>query len=151
MLFRFLLVILIFGTVTSSFAARLVPNDKSVSIQDVVYVEPVHDDGIKDFRLRYRTEDILLLFKSCYETISFLGTTKYKRKKHKLTEEEVSKQCFCICDKVREKHDPKQFLVKSPLEIHNIIAPLANDCLKKHGQSWYDDVEPDKEKKDDSR
>ena len=99
----------------------------------------------------YKTEDILLLFKSCYETIHFLGTTKYKRKKHKLTEIDVSKQCFCICDKVREKHNPTQFLVKSPLEIHNIIAPLANDCLKETGQSWYDDVEPDKEKKDDDR
>ena len=99
----------------------------------------------------YKTEDILLLFKSCYETIHFLGTTKYKRKKHKLTEIDVSKQCFCICDKVRKKHNPKQFLVKSPLEIHNIIAPLANDCLKETGQSWYDDVEPDKEKKDDDR
>ena len=98
----------------------------------------------------YKTEDILLLFKSCYETIHFLGTTKYKRNKHKLTEIDVSKQCFCICDKVRKKYNPKQFLVKSPLEIHNIIAPLANDCLKETGQSWYDDVEPDMEKKDDS-
>ena len=99
----------------------------------------------------YKTEDILLLFKSCYETIQFLAGTKYKRHSQKLTEIDVSKQCFCICDKVRKKHNPKQFLVKSPLEIHNIIAPLANDCLKETGQSWYDDVEPDKEKKDDSR
>jgi len=95
----------------------------------------------------YKTEDILLLFKSCYETIQFLTSTKYKRHPKKLTEIEVSKQCFCICDKVREKHNSKQFLVKSPLEIHNIIAPLATDCLKEEGQSWYDDVEPDMEKK----
>ena len=99
----------------------------------------------------YKTEDILLLFKSCYETIHFLGTTKYKRSKQKLTEIDVSKQCFCICDKVREKHNSKQFLAMSPLEIHNIITPLANDCLNERGQSWYDDVEPDKEKKDDTR
>ena len=99
----------------------------------------------------YKTEDILLLFKSCYETIQFLAGTKYKRHSQKLTEIEVSKQCFCICDKVREKHNPKQFLVKSPLEIHNIITPLANDCLKEKGQSWYDDVEPDTEQKDDDR
>ena len=99
----------------------------------------------------YKTEDILLLFKSCYETIQFLATTKYKRKKHKLTEIDVSKQCFCICDKVREKHNPTRFLAKSPLEIHNIITPLANDCLREKGQSWYDDVEPDMEKKDDDR
>ena len=103
-----------------------------------------------DKREVYKTEDILLLFKSCYETITFLSTTKYKRNKHKLTEVDVSKQCFCICDKVREKYNPKQFLVKSPLEIHNIIAPLAKECLKENEQSWYDDVEPDKEKKDDS-
>ena len=95
----------------------------------------------------YKTEDILLLFKSCYETIQFLAGTKYKRTRQKLTEIDVSKQCFCICDKVREKHNPKQFLVKSPLEIHNIITPLANDCLNEQGQSWYDDVEPDMEKK----
>ena len=99
----------------------------------------------------YKTEDILLLFKSCYETIQFLAGTKYKRHIQKLTEIEVSKQCFCICDKVREKHNPKQFLVKSPLEIHNIITPLSNDCLNERGQSWYDNVEPDKEKKDDTR
>ena len=97
----------------------------------------------------YKTEDILLLFKSCYETIHFLGTTKYKRNKHKLTEVDVSKQCFCICDRVREKYNPKQFLVKSPLEIHNIITPLAKLCLEEKGQSWYDDVEHDKEQKDD--
>jgi hypothetical protein len=98
----------------------------------------------------YKTEDILLLFKSCYETIHFLGTTKYKRNKHTLTEIDISKQCFCVCDKVRKKYNPKHFLVKSPLEIHNIITPLANDCLKETEQSWYDDVEPDMEKKDDS-
>ena len=99
----------------------------------------------------YKTEDILLLFKSCYEAIQFLAGTKYKRHSQKLTEIDVSKQCFCICDKVREKHNPTQFLAKTPLEIHNIITPLANDCLNERGQSWYDDVEPDKEKKDDSR
>ena len=99
----------------------------------------------------YKTEDILLLFKSCYETIQFLAGTKYKRHSRILTEIDVSKQCFCICDKVREKHNPTQFLAKTPLEIHNIITPLANDCLNEKGRSWYDDVEPDKEKKDDSR
>ena len=103
-----------------------------------------------DKREVYKTEDILLLFKSCYETIHFLGTTKYKRNKHKLTEVDVSKQCFCICDKIREKHNPKQFLVKPPLEIHNIIAPLTDDCLKDTLTHWYDDVDPDMEKKDDS-
>ena len=127
MLFRVLLLILIMGVGLPSFAHEQL-----------------------DKREVYKTEDILLLFKSCYETIHFLGTTKYKRNKHKLTEVDVSKQCFCICDKIREKHNPKQFLVKPPLEIHNIIAPLADDCLKETGQSWYDDVEPDKENKDDS-
>ena len=111
----------------------------------------VHEIVPTSQREVYKTEDILLLFKSCYETIYFLCNTKYKRSRKELKEEDVSKQCFCICDKVREKHNPKQFLVKSPLEIHNIITPLANDCLNEQGQSWYDDVEPDKEKKDDSR
>jgi len=128
MLFRFLLVILIMGVGLPSFA---------------------HEEQL-DKKEVYKTENILLLFKSCYETIQFLAGTKYKRNRQKLTEIDVSKQCFCICDKVREKHNPKQFLAKSPLEIHNIIAPLANDCLKETGQSWYDNVEPDKEKKDDS-
>jgi|TARA_B100000586_G_C19834087_1_gene311741 hypothetical protein len=137
MLFRFLLVIFILTSSLEVFADQH-PNQ-----------QVAHE--IIEKREVYKTEDILLLFKSCYETIQFLGTTKYKRKKLKLTEIDISQQCFCICDKVREKYAPKQFLVKSPLEIHNIIAPLANDCLKKHGQSWYDDVEPDKEKKDDSR
>mgnify|MGYP004220330595 CR=1 FL=1 len=111
----------------------------------------VHEIVPRSQKEVYKTEDILLLFKSCYEAIQFLAGTKYKRHSQKLTEIDVSKQCFCICDKVRKKHNPKQFLVKSPLEIHNIIAPLANDCLKETGQSWYDDVEPDKEKKDDDR
>ena len=111
----------------------------------------IHDRIPIIHRVLYKTEDILLLFKSCYETIYFLGNTKYKRTKKELTAEEVARQCFCICDKVREKHNPKQFLVKSPLEIHNIITPLANDCLNERGQSWYDNVEPDKEKKDDTR
>ena len=127
MLFRVLLLILIMGVGLPSFAHEQL-----------------------DKREVYKTEDILLLFKSCYETIHFLGTTKYKRNKHKLTEVDVSKQCFCICDKIREKHNPKQFLVKPPLEIHNIIAPLTDDCLKETGQSWYDDVVADKENKDDS-
>ncbi len=111
----------------------------------------VHEIVPRSQKEVYKTEDILLLFKSCYEAIQFLAGTKYKRHSQKLTEIDVSKQCFCICDKVREKHNPTQFLEKSPLEIHNIITPLANDCLNEQGQSWYDDVEPDKEKKDDSR
>ena len=126
-----------------------------ICVGTLSFAQPQHEVIIHDRiplvkRDTYKTEDILLLFKSCYETIQFLAGTKYKRNRQKLTEIDVSKQCFCICDKVREKHNPKQFLVKSPLEIHNIITPLANDCLNENDQSWYDDVEPDKEKKDDS-
>ena len=72
----------------------------------------------------YKTEDILLLFKSCYETIYFLGNTKYKRSKKELKEEDVSRQCFCICDKIRAIYKPKEFLDRPPIEIHNIIKPL---------------------------
>jgi hypothetical protein len=101
----------------------------------------------------YKTEDILLLFKSCYETIHFLATTKYKRSEPKITELGISKQCFCICDKVREKYEPKQFLEKSPNQIHNIIAPLSDRCILEIGLTWYNDVEQKliEEKKDDSR
>ena len=76
----------------------------------------------------YRTEDILLLFKSCYETIYFLGNTKYKRSKRELQEEEVSKQCFCICDKIRSMYKPSEFLDRPPIDIHNIIKPLTAEC-----------------------
>ena len=137
MFFRVLLVILMLASFTEALADTH-PNQ-----------QVVHE--IIEKREVYKTEDILLLFKSCYEAIQFLAGTKYKRHSQKLTEIDVSKQCFCICDKVREKHNSKQFLAMSPLEIHNIITPLANDCLNERGQSWYDDVEPDKEKKDDTR
>ena len=76
----------------------------------------------------YKTEDILLLFKSCYETIYFLGNTKYKRSKKELQEEEVSRQCFCICDKIRSMYKPKDFLDRPPIDIHNIIKPLTAEC-----------------------
>ena len=76
----------------------------------------------------YRTEDILLLFKSCYETIYFLGNTKYKRSKRELQEKEVSKQCFCICDKIRSMYKPSEFLDRPPIDIHNIIKPLTAEC-----------------------
>ena len=89
----------------------------------------------------YRTEDILLLFKSCYETIYFLGNTKYKRSKRALKEEEVSIQCFCICDKIRSIYKPKEFLDRPPIEIHNIIKPLTAECIAERGQIWHDDEE----------
>ena len=89
----------------------------------------------------YKTEDILLLFKSCYETIYFLGNTKYQRAKKILKEEAVSKQCFCICDKVRAKYKPREFLDRPPIDIHNIIAPLASECIKERGQIWHDKTE----------
>ena len=94
----------------------------------------IHND--KDL---YKTEDILLLFKSCYETIYFLGNTKYKRTKKILKEETVSRQCFCICDKVRAKYKPKEFLDRPPIEIHNIIKPLTSECIAEQGQVWHDE------------
>ena len=93
-----------------------------------------------DKKENYKTEDILLLFKSCYETIYFLGNTKYKRTKKALKEEDVSRQCFCICDKIRAKYKPKEFLDRPPIEIHNIIKPLTSDCIKERGQFWHDDI-----------
>ena len=104
----------------------------------------IHDTVPTIHRVLYKTEDILLLFKSCYETIYFLGNTKYKRTKKTLKEEDVSRQCFCICDKVRAKYRPKEFLDKPPIEIHNIITPLASECTKERGQIWHDDTTEEK-------
>ena len=126
MLIRILLVILIVGSVTSSsFASKIVPNQVLV-----------HDNPVVVKRDTYKTEDILLLFKSCYETIYFLGNTKYKIYRKKLTNEAVSRQCFCICDKIRAKYEPKEFLDKPPLDIHNIIKPLTSECIKERGPIW---------------
>ena len=84
----------------------------------------------------YKTKDILLLFKSCYETLYFLGNTKYKGTRKPLTEEKVSEQCFCICDKIRKKYPPETFLNKKPSELHKIIAPLSNECIQDLGPFW---------------
>ena len=105
--------------------------------QEVIHNTYQHHD-IKE---NYKTEDILLLFKSCYETIYFLGNTKYKRSKKTLNEEDVSRQCFCICDKIRAIYKPKEFLDKPPIEIHNIIKPLISECIAEQGQIWHDDEE----------
>ncbi len=116
------------GVSTLSFAQP----QSEVIIHDTVPI--THRDTYKT----YKTEDILLLFKSCYETIYFLGNTKYKRSRKELKEEDVSRQCFCICDKVRAKYKPRTFLDKPPIEIHNIIKPLTSECTKERGQIWYE-------------
>ena len=86
--------------------------------------------------ITYKTKDILLLFKSCYETIYFLGNTKYKGTRKPLTEEKVSEQCFCICDKIRKKHSPETFLNKQSNELQKIIIPLSNECIQELGPFW---------------
>ena len=116
------------GVSTLSFAQP----QSEVIIHDTV--PTTHRDTYKT----YKTEDILLLFKSCYETIYFLGNTKYKRSRKELKEEDVSRQCFCICDKVRAKYKPRTFLDKPPIEIHNIIKPLTSECTKERGQIWHE-------------
>ena len=126
MLFRILLVIWMICIGTVSLAQ---PQNQVI----------IHDTPPRVERDSYKTEDILLLFKSCYETIYFLGNTKYKRTKKELKEEDVSRQCFCICDKIRAKYKPREFLDRPPIEIHNIIKPLTSDCIKERGQIWYDD------------
>ena len=110
---------------------------QSPNTQEVIHNSYQHHD-IKE---TYKTQDILLLFKSCYETIYFLGNTKYKRSKKTLNEEDVSRQCFCICDKIRAIYKPKEFLDKPPIEIHNIIKPLISECIAEQGQIWHDDEE----------
>ena len=101
--------------------------------QEVIHTRHIQHEN-------YKTQDILLLFKSCYETIYFLGNTKYKRSKKELKEEDVSRQCFCICDKIRAIYKPKEFLDRSPIEIHNIIKPLTSECIAEKGQIWHDEV-----------
>ena len=117
-----------------------------ICISSLSFAQPQSEIIIHDAVQRdtYKTEDILLLFKSCYETIYFLGNTKYKRTKKTLKEEDVSRQCFCICDKIRAKYKPKEFLDRPPIEIHNIITPLTSECIKERGQIWHDDTTEEK-------
>ena len=89
----------------------------------------------------YKTKDILLLFKSCYETIYFLGNTKYKGTRNPLKEEKVSEQCFCICDKIRKKHPPETFLTRQSGELQKIIALLSNECIQDLGPFWENNIE----------
>ena len=135
MLFRVSIVICLICIASLSFAAKIVEGDTPHLLDTIHQTSP----KIKMVNDTYKTEDILLLFKSCYETIYFLGNTKYKRTKKELKEEDVSKQCFCICDKVRAKYRPKEFLDKPPIEIHNIIKPLTSECIDERGQLWYDE------------
>ena len=111
-----------------------------ICISSLSFAQPQSEIIIHDAVQRdtYKTEDILLLFKSCYETIYFLGNTKYKRTKKTLKEEDVSRQCFCICDKIRAKYEPRTFLDRPPIEIHNIIKPLTSECIEERGQIWYE-------------
>ena len=106
-----------------------------VCISTSVYAKDVATEAalIKD---TYKTQDILLLFKSCYETLYFLGNTKYKGTRKPLTEEKVSKQCFCICDKIRETHSSETFLNRQSSELQKIIAPLSNECIQDLGPFW---------------
>ena len=132
MLFRGFLIICFISIGTLS-VAQSPPNTQEV-IHDSYqsHINPKHEN--------YKTEDILLLFKSCYETIYFLGNTKYKRSKKELKEEDVSRQCFCICDKIRAIYKPKDFLDRPPIDIHNIIKPLTSECIAEKGQIWHDEV-----------
>ena len=111
-----------------------------VCISASVYAKDVATEAslIKD---TYKTKDILLLFKSCYETIYFLGNTKYKGTRNPLKEEKVSEQCFCICDKIRKKHPPETFLTRQSGELQKIIALLSNECIQDLGPFWENNIE----------
>ena len=123
MLFRTLLVICMICVGTLSFAQ---PQSEVI----------IHDTVPTVHRVLYKTKDILLLFKSCYETIYFLGNTKYKGTRKPLIEEKVSEQCFCICDKIRKKYSPETFLNRQSSELQKIIAPLSNECIQDLGPFW---------------
>ena len=109
-----------------------------VCIGTPIYASPITEHNMSPMiqKETYKTKDILLLFKSCYETIYFLGNTKYKGTRKPLTEEKVSEQCFCICDKIRMKYPSGTFLNKKPSELHKIIAPLSNECVQDLGPFW---------------
>ena len=111
-----------------------------VCIGASVYASPIEPLNLARDKLKgentYKTKDILLLFKSCYETIYFLGNTKYKGTRSPLKEEKVSEQCFCICDKIRKKYPSGTFLNRKPSELHKIIAPLSNECIQDLGPFW---------------
>ena len=111
-----------------------------VCISTSVYAKDVATEAalIKD---TYKTQDILLLFKSCYETIYFLGNTKYKGTRSPLKEEKVSEQCFCICDKIRKKYPPETFLNRQSGELQKIIALLSNECIQDLGPFWENNIE----------
>ena len=109
-----------------------------VCIGASVYASPIVEHGTTPIILAdtYKSKDILLLFKSCYETIYFLGNTKYKGTRKPLIEEKVSEQCFCICDKIRKKYSPETFLNRQSSELQKIIAPLSNECIQDLGPFW---------------
>ena len=112
-----------------------------VCISTSVFASPIVEHGmipIIQKKNTYKTKDILLLFKSCYETIYFLGNTKYKGTRKPLIEEKVSEQCFCICDKIRKKHSPEKFLNRQSSELQKIIAPMSNECIRDLGPFWED-------------
>jgi hypothetical protein len=106
----------------------------AVCIGLTAYANPLTETTIQ--KDTYKTKDILLLFKSCYETIYFLGNTKYRGTRKPLKEDKVSKQCFCICDKIRKKYPSGTFLDKQTSELHKIIAPLSNECIEEMGPFW---------------
>ena len=56
-----------------------------------------------------------------------------------------------VQNKLQDEMESLKVQYENDIEIQNIITPLATDCLKEEGQSWYYDVEPDMEKKDDDR
>ena len=110
-----------------------------VCISASVFASPIVEHGMTPIiqkKNTYKTKDILLLFKSCYETIYFLGNTKYKGTRNPLKEKKVSEQCFCICDKIRKKYPSGTFLNRKPNELHKIIAPLSNECIQDIGPFW---------------
>ena len=115
-----------------------------VCISASVFASPIVEHGMTPIIQKkdtYKTKDILLLFKSCYETIYFLGNTKYKGTRNPLKEEKVSEQCFCICDKIRKKHPPETFLNRQSGELQKIIALLSNECIQDLGPFWENNIE----------
>ena len=80
----------------------------------------------------YKTQDVLLLYKSCYETIFFLGNTKYRGKRIPLKPEKVSAHCFCVCDKIRLNFKSGEFMAMDPGTINRTISPYSINIRNNH-------------------
>jgi hypothetical protein len=123
---KFLFTIIALCIAISTFAGKIVPADQV---------------GLPITKTNYTSQDILLLYKSCYETIYFLGNTKYKGIRKPLIPEKVAGHCFCVCDAIRTNFPiSSEFLKMDPGTLNRVVSPLSNECIKKLGPFWKEET-----------